>query len=139
MGRVTTEATLENYGDLWEVANDKLAADHVRRVSVPDALADSGATLLSLPTQLIQQLGLKKMGTRRVTTSAGERDAAMYGAVRLTILGRQCLLDVMEVPDGVPVLIGQIPLEHLDLIINPRARSLTGNPDHRGEHLSELF
>jgi predicted aspartyl protease len=139
MGRTTTEATLENFGDLWNVQNGQLAEDQVRRVVVPDALADSGSTLLSLPTRLIQQLGLKKIGDRHVTTAAGPIVAAMYGAVRLTILGRQCLLDVMEVPDSVPVLVGQIPMEHLDLIIHPRSRTLTGNPAHNGEHVSELY
>ncbi len=139
MGRVTTEATLENNGDLWEVANGKLADDQVRRVVVPDALADTGATLLSLPTHLIEQLGLKKFGTRRTTTAGGSVEAAMYSAVRLTILGRQCQINVMEVPDGVPVLIGQIPLEHLDLVVNPCTRKVTGNPAHNGELISELY
>ena len=63
----------------------------------------------------------------------------MYSAVRLTIQGRQCVLDVIEVPDSVPVLIGQIPLEHLDLVINPSSGKLTGNPAHGGELISELY
>jgi predicted aspartyl protease len=139
MGRVTTEATIENQGDLWNVATGKLAEDAVRRITVSDALADTGATLLSLPTRLIQQLGLAKMGVRRTTSAAGVINASMYSAVRLTIQGRQCLLDVMEVPDSVPVLIGQIPLEHLDLVVNPSSRTLTGNPAHGGDLISELY
>ena len=63
----------------------------------------------------------------------------MYEAVRLTIQGRSCTMDVMEVPDTVPVLIGQIPLEHLDLVVDPRNRVLTGNPAHGGEHVYELY
>jgi predicted aspartyl protease len=139
MGRVTTEATIENYGDLWSVANGKLAEDAVRRAVVPDALVDSGATLLSLPTRLIQQLGLKRTGTRKVTSSTGPGQVAMYEAVRLTIQGRWCTVDVIEVPDSVPTLIGQIPLEHLDLVVNLRSRTLTGNPAHDGEHVYEMY
>jgi hypothetical protein len=30
--------------------------------------------------------------------------------------GRTCTMDVMEVPDDVPVLIGQLPIEQLDLL-----------------------
>ncbi len=63
----------------------------------------------------------------------------MYDAVRLTIQGRDCTIDVLEVPDGVPVLIGQIPLEHLDLLVNPVQRKLTGNPAHGGQHVYEMF
>ena len=45
----------------------------------------------------------------------------------------------MEVPDHVPVLIGQLPLEHLDLVIDLRHRQLIGNPAHGGEHVYELL
>jgi len=47
--------------------------------------------------------------------------------------------DVMEVPDGVPVLIGQLPLGHLDLVVDLRNRALIGNPTHGGEHVYELY
>lgn len=63
----------------------------------------------------------------------------MYEAVRLTIQGRSCTMDVIEVPDNVPVLIGQIPLEHLDFVVDLRNRKLIGNPAHRGEHVYEMF
>jgi len=139
MGRVTTEATLENLKDLWAVEQGQLPPEQARRVVVADALADTGATLLSLPTRLIKQLGLSRSGTRRVTSSVGPTETTMYEAVRLTIQGRPCTMDVLEVPDSVPVLIGQIPLEHLDLVVNPRSRTLTGNPAHGGEHVYEMY
>ncbi len=139
MGRVLTEAVIENTEDLWAVKRGLLPGDRARRITVPDALVDTGATLLSLPTRIIRQLGLTKTGCKRVTSSAGLTEAAMYDAVRLTIQGRSCTMDVMEVPDDVPVLIGQIPLEHLDLVIDTRSRTLIGNPAHGGEHTYELY
>ncbi len=139
MGRVTAEATIENLEDLWAVKRGLQPADHARRVVVPDALVDTGATLLSIPTSLIRHLGLSQGGTKRVTSSAGPVQAAMYEAVRLTIKGRECTMDVLEVPDGVPVLIGQIPLEHLDFVIDPQHQSLIGNPRHGGEHVYEMY
>jgi hypothetical protein len=48
-------------------------------------------------------------------------------------------MDVMEVPDEVPVLIGQLPLEHLDFVIDMRKHELVGNPAHGGEHVYELY
>ncbi len=63
----------------------------------------------------------------------------MNEAVRLTIQERCGTMDVMEVPDSVRVLIGQIPLEHLDLVVDPRNRTLIGNPAHGGEHIYELY
>ena len=125
--------------DLWAVKRGIASADEVRRVTVRDALVDTGATLLSVPTQLIEQLGLEKTASKRVITSTGEGEAAVYSAVRLTIQGRSCTMDVMEVPDSVPVLIGQLPLEHLDLVVDLRSRTLIGNPAHGGEHVYELY
>src|SRR5208282_2626029 len=106
--------------------------DQVRRITVSDALVDTGATLLSLPTRLIRQLGLNEQYKKRVRSSIGVGEAGVYDAVRLTIQGRTCTMDVMEVPDNVPVLIGQISLEHLDLVVDLRSRSLIGNPAHGG-------
>jgi predicted aspartyl protease len=139
MGRVVTEAKIENFGDLWAAEKGIQSADEVRFVTVPDALVDTGATLLSLPTDLIQKLGLIKFGTRRVKTSTGITEAALYGAVQLTIQDRSCIVDVIEVPEHTPVLIGQIPLEHLDFVVDLRSRTLIGNPAHGGEHIYELY
>lgn len=139
MGRVVVEITLENLEDLWAVRRGTLPADQGRRVVVPDALVDTGATLLSLPTRVIRELGLQPVSTKRVTSSAGVGEATVYDAVRLTVQGRSCSMDVIEVPDTVPALIGQIPLEHLDFIVDMRGRALVGNPAHGGEHMYELF
>ena len=48
-------------------------------------------------------------------------------------------MDVLEVPEHVPVLIGQLPLVHLDLVVDLRSRALIGNPAHGGEHIYELY
>ncbi len=109
MARVLTEATIENLEDLWDARKGLLPAEKVRRISVSDALVDTRATLLSLPTRVIRQLGLSPVRTRRVTSSIGVGEAVMYDPVRLTIQDRDCTADVMEVPDDVPVLIGQLP------------------------------
>ncbi len=43
MGRVVTEATIENLGDLLLADRGMLPRDQVRRVQVVDALVDTGA------------------------------------------------------------------------------------------------
>jgi predicted aspartyl protease len=139
VGRVLTEAKIENLEDLWEVKRGLRPPDQARAITVADALADTGATLLSLPTSLIRQLGLERVGSKPVRSSVGFGEATLYEAVRLTIQGRSCTMDVLEVPDGVPVLVGQLPLEHLDFVVDLRSRSLIGNPAHGGEHVYELY
>ncbi len=139
VGRVLTEAKIENLKDLWAVEQGLRKPDEARSVTVTDALVDTGATLLSLPKSLIARLGLEKFSSRQVRSSIGVSEASLYEAVRLTIGGRSCTMDVMEVPDDVPVLIGQLPLEHLDFVVDLRSRTLIGNPAHGGEHVYELY
>lgn len=139
IGRVLTEATIENLDDLLEVRKGQRDPDKVRRVTVDNALVDTGATSLSLPTRLIRELGLQKRYERRAISSSGAITVNVYEAVRLTIQGRYVTVDPSEVPDDVPVLIGQIPLEFTDLVVDPRNRRLIGNPEHGGEHVLEML
>jgi len=48
-------------------------------------------------------------------------------------------MDVMELPDTVPVLTGQLPLNHPDFVVDLRSRTLVGNPAHGGKHVYELY
>jgi predicted aspartyl protease len=139
MGRVLTEIKVQNIEDLYLVKRGALKEDQIRQVIIPDALVDTGATLLSLPTSVIRALGLDQTTTKRVTSSIGQSQANIYEAVRLTIQDRFCAIDVLEVPDGVPALVGQLPLENLDFVVDPKAHQLIGNPRHNGEHVYELY
>ena len=38
-----------------------------------------------------------------------------------------------------PALIGVIPLEILDFVIDPKTQRLMGNPEHGGELMYEMF
>jgi predicted aspartyl protease len=139
MGRVVTEVTISNLRDLFDLDRGSLAEDQVRKIVVPDALADTGATTLGMPRSMLAQLGLKKRYEKRAITNAGEAMIGLYDAVRLVIGDRDWTGDVMEVPDGVPVIVGQIPLEMMDLVVDMRNRRLIGNPAHGGEHVLELL
>jgi predicted aspartyl protease len=138
MGKVIVPAKIENLADRM-AADQGDGAIAVRTVEVPDALIDTGATMLSMPSRLINALGLKRRRTRRARTAAGIRDFGVYDAVLLTVQGRDCILEVSEVPDDCPVLIGQVPLEMLDWVVDPGRQRLIGNPDHGGEQMFDLF
>ena len=140
VGKVVVAAKVENLNDLYDASQGRIPLEQVRCVEVPDALVDTGATILSLPTRLIQQLGLTPRYKKRIVTSDGTvREVNVCEAVRLTIQGRDCTTDVFEVPDNVPVLIGQIPLEALDLVVDMRNHRLIGNPAHGGEYIIEMY
>ena len=45
--------------------------------------------------------------------------------------------DVIEVPESVSNLLGQVPLEVLDLVVDSKGRKLIPNPAHGGEQMSD--
>ncbi|HUT13210.1 MAG TPA: aspartyl protease family protein [Thermoguttaceae bacterium] len=139
MGKVQVAAKIENLEDLFKVQAGTLDSDRIRTVEVPDALVDTGAVMLSLPKRLVARLGLKPYRTRRVRTVGGIVETSICAAVRLTVQGRDFTTDVAEIPDECPVLIGQIPLEGLDFVVDPVGQRLIGNPEHGGEHMIDLF
>ncbi len=100
---------------------------------------DTGATLLAMPRRLIDQLGITQIGTGRAKTATGPATFGIFGPVRLTIQDRSCSVDVSEVSEDCPVLIGYVPLELLDFVVNPKAQSLIGNPEHGGEFMFDMF
>ena len=139
IGRVVTAAKIESLEDWLQCRRGQRKPEEIRTVEVLNALVDTGAMSLALPTSLIHQLGLTKIGERMSMTASGPRLAKKYDAVRLTIMGRECTVDVVEVPDSVPVLIGQVPLELLDFVVDPNNQCLIGNPEHGGEQVIELY
>jgi predicted aspartyl protease len=139
MGKVLVTAKIENLGDLYNVKQGLLPDDQVRRIEVADAVIDTGATTLLLPKRMINALGLEPLRTRHSRGLGGEFIFSVYGTVRLTIQGRDCALDVGEIGDEYPVLVGQIPLESLDWVVDTKGRRLIGNPDHGGEWGMDAF
>jgi predicted aspartyl protease len=139
MGKVLVAARLENLEDVYKAANGDMSAEQVRAVDVVDALIDTGATGLLLPRRLIAQLGLSILRIRPARTIAGHVEVPIYRAVRLTVQGRDCISDVGEISDDLPVVIGQVPLELMDWIVDPKRQRLIGNPDHGGEQMIDVL
>jgi predicted aspartyl protease len=139
MGKVLVTARIENLTELYNAKLGHLKPDQVRTVEVTNALIDTAASTLSLPKRLVAQLGLLPVRSRQARTSAGITTLQVFGAVRLTVQGRNWSGDVIEVPDDCPVLIGQMPLEGLDFVVDPMGQRLIGNPEHGGEDMIELY
>ena len=139
MGRVAVVAKIENYSDLDQIERVRCRPISFDRFKCPTLLIDTGATMLSLPLPLIEQLGLKRRRTRKIRSALGVAEMGVYDAVRLTIQGRDCVVEVGELAASCPVLIGQIPLEALDWVVDPIGQRLIGNPEHNGEWMYDAF
>lgn len=136
--RHTTQIELENLYDLVAVKLGVMNPEEVRHLTVPDALVDTGATGLCLPTSVIEQLGLTPIETTRARTATGIVDRIVYSEVQFTILERTRSMPVTDLPEGSPVLVGHMVLEHLDLCVDIKD-GLIYNPAHDGEWITEIL
>ncbi|MCY3024096.1 MAG: aspartyl protease [Planctomycetota bacterium] len=128
MGHALVTIKVENVAD-WMTAGAKQARGkaRIRTIIIPDALVDTGTTYLCLPSRYIKQLGLKPFPrTISATTVAGVVERRLYGGAVLTIEGRSDVFAVAELPDEAPALVGVIPLEGLDFIVDPTTQTLMG-------------
>ena len=128
----TTRIELENLRDLYAVELGVLNAEAVRRLTVEDALVDTGATGLCLPKSLIEQLGLTPIRNIHVQTANGPAERTFYSEVRYTVLERSYSIQVTDLPEEAPVLVGHMILEALDLCVDIQ-KGLVYNPAHDGE------
>jgi len=137
MGKVIIKIKLTNLIDLG-VQHRKLSKAKPREVEV-EALVDTGATRLYLKSSVIRALGLEKMETIISQTSNGPAKRAVYEPVRLDFQSRYGNFDVVEVGENVPNLVGQIPLEYLDFVVDSKNRKLIPNPEHGGQQMCEEY
>ncbi len=92
------------------------------------ALVDTGAAELCLPEHIALQLKLDKIEDREVTLADGKPHVVPFvGPVQINFTkNRTCFTGAYVL--GPRVLMGAIPLESMDLIIQPSAQKVTVNP-----------
>lgn len=140
MGRVTCEAKVESVEDLLRARRGEIPMSSVRSIVIRNALVDTGASTLGLPASMLRQLGFDQpSSTRPARNTTGSYTVKQYGPVRLTIFDRDITLDAMEVDDTCPVLIGQIPLEHLQLVVNMADHRLDKSAENGGEWILDAY
>ena len=138
MGKVITPIRVENWLDAELVAAGS-RKDKPRAVET-EALVDTGAVKFYLKSSLIQQLGLRLIGEiRSRTMSACSEPRKVFAPITLEILGRSGHYEVVEVPDSLPNMVGQIPLEDMDWVVDCRSQKLVPNPEHKHGELSDEF
>ena len=137
MGKVIIKIKLTNLFDL-AAQHRKLSTAKPREAEV-EALVDTGAIGLYLKRSVIRALGLEKVETITSQTSNGPARRVVYEPVRLEVQGRHGNFDVVDVADTVPNLVGQIPLESLDFVVDSKKRKLIGNPEHGGQQMIEQY
>ncbi len=94
-----------------------------------EAVIDTGATMVSLPVDMVKKLGLRKVREVKVRYANNKVETkSIYGVVTIELHGRSANLDVLAEEKGSQPLIGQVALELLDLVIEPKTMKVKPNP-----------
>ncbi len=94
-----------------------------------NALVHSGAIDLCIPRHIAIQLKLDKAEEREVTVADGRRELVDYvGPVRLEVFGRSAFTGALVM--GEHVLLGAIPMQAMDVLVDPRREQLIPNPEN---------
>ena len=93
-----------------------------------NALVDTGAITLCIPEHIVLQLQLEALEQREVTTADGKKRLVPYvGPIQIRFENRHCFTGALVLGDT--VLLGAVPLEDMDLVVNPRLQTITVNPE----------
>jgi clan AA aspartic protease len=139
MGKVMQKIKLTNSYDEENVTRGQISSTQVRSAEI-EALVDTGATMMVLPADVIAQLGVSPAGHRKVRYADGRvAEVPWVGGIRITILGRDAIISALVEAAGTTPLIGQIPLEELDLLVDPKSRELRVNPASPDAPLLDLL
>jgi clan AA aspartic protease len=125
MSIVHTEITLQNADDIMAARREIIKEPEIRQITV-NALVDTGAWTLVINDAIREKLGLHIIGTESSTLADGtEETYNLAGPVEVKWKNRRATCDALILPDADDILLGAIPLEAMDLTINPR-RELVG-------------
>jgi len=114
-------------GHIWaEISLSNPRDRDLEQVAVK-ALADTGAMMLCIPEHLAMQLKLDFEVTREVTLANGQSKSVPYvGPIMVNFGKRYCYVGALVLGDE--VLLGVVPMEDMDLVLNPARQEVTVNP-----------
>ena len=138
MGRIVEKVKVANLFDEREAQQGKIKAEGVRNLEV-EVLIDTGATFLCLKKNLVEALGLVPLRQKTVKTSHGNVVRTIYSTVTIYLRDRFAHVDVTELPEDCPNLLGQVPLQIMDFVVDMRNERVIGNPEHGGEWMWEEY
>jgi len=126
MGIVYSEIKLINLVDKMKSQLGLIMEQEIRSMTVT-AMVDTGAGTLVVNEAVCEKLGLEKKGKRSGILADGVRGFYdMAGPMEIWWKDRDFILDVMVIPNADEILLGAIPLEGLDLIVDPLGENLIG-------------
>jgi clan AA aspartic protease len=126
MGAFREEITLTNAVDRIDVKRGRMSKDNIRSVTL-DAIPDTGAWTLIINDDVRQRLGLDIRRTVKSTLADGSiGEYGLTEPVEIRWKNRSADCNAVVVPDAKDILLGALPLESMDLYVDPVNQRLAG-------------
>jgi clan AA aspartic protease len=129
MGITYAEIELVRSADRVLAEEGYIPEDQIRRLKVL-ALVDSGASMMAVTESISQILALRKIREMQAELADGSViQLDVVGPVEVRFQNRTVNVDAMVVPDSSDVLLGAIPMQGMDVLVDPKRERLIVNPE----------
>ena len=126
MGTVYAEITLKNEIDNADYERGLIKEQDVRSETVT-AIVDTGALNLIITEELRQKLGLEIREEKTAHIANCQRiKCHLTDGVEVHWKNRFTIVPAVVIPGAEKILLGAIPLEGMDLMVNPVTQEVTG-------------
>jgi len=132
MGHVNTQITLKNIRDMFKAKEGIIKEPEIRKATI-DVMVDTGATMLVINEQLFRQLGLDVMGKREITLANDAKETCkVTEPLEINWENRSVAMSALVVENASDFLLGVLPLEGMDLMVDTVNQRLVGaHGDHQ--------
>lgn len=130
MGLIYADIELINAEDVALARRHVIGQEEIKRIHV-NMLVDTGAYNLCINEDIQAQLDLPFLEKRKGQLANGSiEEYDVVGPVLLKFKNRQTICPAMVLQGNNEPLLGAIPLEDLDVLIDPLRQELIVNPEH---------
>jgi clan AA aspartic protease len=129
MGLVHAEIELMNGADLVLFRKGYIKEKDIKRMKVK-ALVDSGAYMLAINENVKVQMDLTKVDEQMAELAdGGKKKLEVVGPVEIRFENRRANVDALVLPADSEILLGAIPMEDMDVVVDPKQQKLIVNPE----------
>jgi clan AA aspartic protease len=130
MGNVYAEIELINGEDLMDARRHRIGEEEIRRMRVT-MLVDSGAYMLTINENIQAYLQLPLRERKRCEIADGRIvECDVVGPVDVLFANRRTACAAFVLPGDSEPLLGAIPMEEMDVLIDMKRQELVVNPKH---------
>lgn len=138
MGIIKATLHLVNTADEIKLDEGIIKKENVKQVTEV-FLVDTGAFMLCINETIRSKLGLRHFGYESYELADGSKQQfETVGPVSVYFANRNTVCRALVLPGDTEPLLGVIPMEDMDVVLNPRLQTITVHPEHLDMPLKPL-